>query len=62
MTKREKIMLVMLIISGFLMFNMSNVMLGQSAKIQMLKQSNVEQQEEKEFYINKYKELEKRCE
>ena len=62
MTKREKIMLVMLIISGFLIFNMSNVMLGQSAKIQMLKQSNVEQQEEKEFYINKYKELEKRCE
>ena len=51
-------LLVVMIISGVLIFEMANIMFGQSAKIQFLKQSNVEQQQEKEYYITRTQELE----
>ena len=54
-----KIYILLLVISGVLIFEMANIMFGQSARIQMLKQSNVEQQQEKEVYIEKCKKLEK---
>lgn len=54
--------IVVMIISTIVIFNMANIILGQSAKIQMLKQSNIEQQEGKEYYINRYKELEEKTE
>ena len=34
----NRIIIAVLIISGFLMFEMANIMFGQSARIQMLKQ------------------------
>lgn len=54
-----KIYILLLVIGGVLIFEMANIMFGQFAKIQFLKQSNVEQQQEKEVYIEKYKKLEK---
>ena len=53
-----KIYILLLVISGVLIFEMANIMFGQSAKIQILKQSNVEQQQEKEVYITRTQELE----
>ncbi len=53
-----KIYILLLVISGVLIFEMANIMFGQSAKIQFLKQSNVEQQQEKEYYITRTQELE----
>jgi len=53
-----KIYILLLVISGVLIFEMANIMFGQFAKIQFLKQSNVEQQQEKEYYITRTQELE----
>lgn len=55
----NRIIIAVLIINFILIFEMANIMFGQFAKIQFLKQSNVEQQQEKEVYIEKYKKLEK---
>ena len=54
----NRIIISVLIINFILIFEMANIMFGQSAKIQFLKQSNVEQQQEKEVYITRTQELE----
>ena len=54
----RNILILFLTINFILIFEMANIMFGQSVKIQFLKQSNVEQQQEKEYYITRTQELE----
>lgn len=51
-------LLVVVINSVVLVLQIANIMFGQSDKNQFLEQSNVEQQQEKEYYITRTQELE----